>query len=75
MADSFFEARIEVLEDELERTKQQLDIAVKALKQYTEAKYMYLKAQDGTEIRLVNTKFYVIEKALKEIEELNEIHK
>lgn len=27
MADSFFEARIEVLEDELEKTKKQLDIA------------------------------------------------
>lgn len=57
--------------EKCERLQKQLDIAVKALKQYTEAKDMYLKAQDGTEIRLVNTKFYVIEKALKEIEELN----
>ena len=74
MADSFFEARIEVLEEELERTKKQLDIAVNALKKYTET----------TETKINQNKYYTIvdvkpfcdnglcaKTALAEIKELN----
>lgn len=57
MADSFFEARIEVLEEELERTKKQLDRAIWWLNEIV------------TNHRF--TPISTAEKALKEIKEIS----
>lgn len=63
MADSFFEARIEVLEDELERTKKQLDIAVKALRGVC----VWANTGNGGEQAVKK----LCDETLKKIEELN----
>lgn len=66
MADSFFEARIEVLEDELEKIKKQLSVAVEALEWYDGMEDILI----GWEIA-TGKKKGIAKQALKQIKELN----
>ena len=68
MADSFFEARIEVLEDKIEQLSKQLKIATEALELYRqknwdyEDEYNYYPCKTGGWIHA--------EKAIKQIKEI-----
>ena len=69
MADSFFEARIEVLEDELEKTKKQLKIAVDGLNSIKDIQFERYLTNNGWFLAVKSMRA-TVKTALENIEEL-----